>query len=209
MCRSTAAAACCSTMTRARRSIRAIGAAHRRFGTTGFLPTLISDDLDTIGRAIAAVQAAIDARHARRARHSYRGTVSELARARGVHDAKHLRLLDDSSIALLCGSARRTHRAHARARNDHRRDDRQACRGRASWFRPDTAKRPSRRRMRPSRTGCAGSRICSTPWRRSSRATPGIVGAALYDPNTWCGIIVDGHHVDPSHAEAGTALQAP
>ncbi len=26
---------------------------------------------------------------------------------------------------------------------------------------------------------------------------PGIVGAALYDPDTWCGIIVDGHHVDP------------
>jgi N-acetylglucosamine-6-phosphate deacetylase len=26
---------------------------------------------------------------------------------------------------------------------------------------------------------------------------PGIVGAALFDPNTWCGIIVDGHHVDP------------
>jgi N-acetylglucosamine-6-phosphate deacetylase len=26
---------------------------------------------------------------------------------------------------------------------------------------------------------------------------PGIVGAALYDENTWCGIIVDGHHVDP------------
>ena len=42
-------------------SIRAIGAAHRRFGTTGFLPTLISDDLDTIGRAIDAVQSAIDA----------------------------------------------------------------------------------------------------------------------------------------------------
>jgi N-acetylglucosamine-6-phosphate deacetylase len=26
---------------------------------------------------------------------------------------------------------------------------------------------------------------------------PGIVGAALYDANTWCGIIVDGYHVDP------------
>jgi len=26
---------------------------------------------------------------------------------------------------------------------------------------------------------------------------PGIVGAALYDDSTWCGIIVDGHHVDP------------
>ena len=41
-------------------SIRAIGAAHRRFGTTGFLPTLISDDLDAIARAIAAVRAAIE-----------------------------------------------------------------------------------------------------------------------------------------------------
>jgi N-acetylglucosamine-6-phosphate deacetylase len=26
---------------------------------------------------------------------------------------------------------------------------------------------------------------------------PGAVGAALYDENTWCGIIIDGHHVDP------------
>ena len=39
--------------------IAAIGAAHRRFGTTGFLPTLISDDLAVIRRAIAAVDAAI------------------------------------------------------------------------------------------------------------------------------------------------------
>src|SRR5580693_4063635 len=42
-------------------SIRAIGAAHRRFGTTGFLPTLISEDLDVVARAIAAVQGAIQA----------------------------------------------------------------------------------------------------------------------------------------------------
>jgi N-acetylglucosamine-6-phosphate deacetylase len=26
---------------------------------------------------------------------------------------------------------------------------------------------------------------------------PGVVGAALDDPNSWCGIILDGHHVDP------------
>lgn len=39
--------------------IATIGRAHRRFGTTGFLPTLISDDLDVIDRAIDAVEAAI------------------------------------------------------------------------------------------------------------------------------------------------------
>ena len=26
---------------------------------------------------------------------------------------------------------------------------------------------------------------------------PGVVGAALLDDTSWCGIIVDGHHVDP------------
>jgi N-acetylglucosamine-6-phosphate deacetylase len=26
---------------------------------------------------------------------------------------------------------------------------------------------------------------------------PGVVGAALLDDSSWCGIIVDGHHVDP------------
>jgi N-acetylglucosamine-6-phosphate deacetylase len=30
----------------------------------------------------------------------------------------------------------------------------------------------------------------------ASRA-PGVVGAALSDPRSWCGIIVDGQHVDP------------
>ena len=27
---------------------------------------------------------------------------------------------------------------------------------------------------------------------------PGVVGAALEDPDSWCGIIVDGRHVDPT-----------
>ena len=33
-------------------AIRAIGAAHRRFGTTGFLPTLISEDLDVDRKSV-------------------------------------------------------------------------------------------------------------------------------------------------------------
>jgi len=42
-------------------SVRRIAAAHARYGTTGLLPTLISDDLDTMRRAVAAVDAAITA----------------------------------------------------------------------------------------------------------------------------------------------------
>lgn len=30
---------------------------------------------------------------------------------------------------------------------------------------------------------------------------PGVVGAALWDDNSWCGLIVDGHHVHPLSAQ--------
>ena len=77
--RSTAAAACCSTTIRRVETIAAIGAAHRAFGTTGFLPTLISDDLHVVERGDRAVDAAIDAGRARRARHPHRGAVPQRA----------------------------------------------------------------------------------------------------------------------------------
>src|SRR3546814_16223411 len=41
-------------------AIAAIGAAHARFGTTAFLPTLISDTPAQIASALAAVDAALD-----------------------------------------------------------------------------------------------------------------------------------------------------
>mgnify|MGYP003623026858 CR=1 FL=1 len=41
-------------------TIGRIGAAHRRFGTTGFLPTLISDTPDKLPLALAAAGAVLD-----------------------------------------------------------------------------------------------------------------------------------------------------
>ena len=42
-------------------AIRDIGAAHRAFGTTGFLPTLISDELAVMEKAIVATEKALKA----------------------------------------------------------------------------------------------------------------------------------------------------
>src|SRR5271154_5648278 len=81
-------------------SIRAIGAAHRRFGTTGFMPTLISADLDTIGRAIEAVRAAIDAGVGGVLGIHIEGPFLSLAR-KGVHNPAMLRELDPSAHGLL------------------------------------------------------------------------------------------------------------
>src|SRR6185312_12688501 len=81
-------------------TIRAIGEAHRKFGTTGFLPTLISADLDVVARAIGAVQGAIEAGVPGVLGIHIEGPFLNVAR-KGVHDPAKLRGLDASAIGLL------------------------------------------------------------------------------------------------------------
>jgi N-acetylglucosamine-6-phosphate deacetylase len=176
-------------------SIRAIGAAHRRFGTTGFLPTLISDDLDTIARAIGAVQSALDAGMPGVLGIHIEGPFLNGSR-RGVHDSKHLRLLDSSLVSLL--SRLRAGRTVLTLAPEMTTPDTiaelaaagilvSAGHSEASFV--ETTDAISR--------GLRGFTHLFNAMARLEPRAPGIVGAALYDESTWCGIIVDGHHVDP------------
>src|SRR6185503_13932570 len=81
-------------------AIAAIGAAHRRFGATGFLPTLISDELDLIARAITAVRTAIERGAPGVLGIHIEGPFLNPARS-GIHDARKFRILDDAAIELL------------------------------------------------------------------------------------------------------------
>ena len=81
-------------------AIAAIGAAHRQSGSTGFLPTLISDTLDQTARAIAAVDAAIAAGVPGVLGIHVEGPFLNPAK-RGIHDAGHFRVLDDAAIERL------------------------------------------------------------------------------------------------------------
>jgi N-acetylglucosamine-6-phosphate deacetylase len=176
-------------------SIRAIGAAHRRFGTTGFLPTLISDDLDTIGRAIAAVQSSLDAGMPGVLGIHIEGPYLNWAR-RGVHDSKHLRQLDSGSVSLL----------------SRLRDGRTVLTLAPEMTTPELVAKLVASGILVSAghsdasyaettaaiaQGLRGFTHLFNAMGRLEPREPGIVGAALYDENTWCGIIVDGHHVDP------------
>jgi len=77
--------------------IKAIGAAHRRFGTTGFLPTLISDDLRVMEKAIDAVEAAIAQNVPGVLGIHLEGPYLNPARA-GIHDAARIRTIDPGAI---------------------------------------------------------------------------------------------------------------
>jgi N-acetylglucosamine-6-phosphate deacetylase len=176
-------------------SIHAIGAAHRRFGTTGFLPTLISDDLDTIGRAITAVQSCLDAGLPGVLGIHIEGPFLNSAR-RGVHDSKHLRVLDASLLSLLC----------------RLRDGRTVLTLAPEMTTPEIIATLAAKGLLVSAGhseasfaeitaaiahGLRGFTHLFNAMARLDAREPGIVGAALYDADTWCGIIVDGHHVDP------------
>jgi N-acetylglucosamine-6-phosphate deacetylase len=176
-------------------SIRAIGAAHRQYGTTGFLPTLISDDLDTIAQAIAAVQSSLDARRPGALGIHIEGPFLNWAR-RGVHDPKHLRRLDNGVISLLCSL--RGGRTVLTLAPEMATTDMIAqlaaggilvSAGHSDASYAQTAAAIAH--------GVRGFTHLFNAMAPLAPREPGIVGAALYDANTWCGIIVDGYHVDP------------
>ncbi len=84
-------------------SIVAIGKAHRQFGTTGFLPTLISDDLHVVEQGIAAVRDAIAQRVPGVLGIHIEGPFLSHEK-RGVHDASKLRTIDADALKLLATS---------------------------------------------------------------------------------------------------------
>jgi len=176
-------------------SIAAIGAAHRRFGTTGFLPTLISDDLDTIGQAIAAVQNALDARLPGVLGIHIEGPFLNWAR-RGVHDPKHLRLLESNLVSLLCRL--RSGRTVLTLAPEMTTTDMIATLAASGILISAGHSNASYAETRAAiEHGVRGFTHLFNAMARLEPRQPGIVGAALLDSDTWCGIIVDGHHVDP------------
>ena len=176
-------------------SIRAIGSAHRRFGTTGFLPTLISDDLDTIGQAIAAVQASLDAHLPGALGIHIEGPFLNWAR-RGVHDPKHLRRLDNAVISLLC-SLRGGRTVLTLAPEMTTTDMIAQLAASGILISAGHSDANYAQTSAAIAHGVRGFTHLFNAMAPLAPREPGIVGAALFDANTWCGIIVDGHHVDP------------
>ncbi len=187
-------------------TIRRIGTAHRRFGTTGFLPTLISDDTDVMRAAIGAVDAAIADGVPGVLGIHLEGPYIAPAR-RGAHDAAKFRAFDDAELELVCS-----------LRNG----------ATVLTLAPEQVA-PERVRALVARgvIVCVGHTAADYAQARAALAAgargfthlynamsplqgraPGVVGAALEDRESWCGIIVDGHHVHPASLRVALAAKA-
>jgi N-acetylglucosamine-6-phosphate deacetylase len=177
-------------------AIEAIGSAHRRFGTTGFLPTLISDDLGAIDRALRAVEAAIAAGVPGVLGVHVEGPFINAARA-GIHDKAKFRVLDERAIALLSSlTAGRTLVTLAPELTEPAMITQLAAAGVVvAAGHTDASYDEIREALAAGVTGFTHLFNAMSPM--ASRA-PGATGAALEDMASWCGIIVDGRHVHPA-----------
>lgn len=187
--------------------IAAIGAAHRRFGTTGFLPTLISDDLAVIRRAVAAVDEAIAQGVPGVLGIHIEGPFLNVDR-RGIHRADKIRELDEEGLAVLTLLERgrtlvtlapeRTNPATIRRLTDAGVIV-AAGHSNATWEQSIAA-------VEAGATGITHLFNAMSPL--TSRA-PGLTGAALERAELICGIIVDGHHVSPTTLKIALRCKPP
>ena len=172
-----------------------IGAAHRRFGTTGFLPTLISDTLDAVGTAIAATRQALAERIPGVLGLHIEGPFLNSAR-KGIHDASKFQVLDDMALDLLSSlKAGRTLVTLAPETTRPQMIQRLAQAGVVvSAGHTNGQYSEVRAALDHGLTGFTHLFNAMSPL--TSRE-PGAVGAALEDHSAWCGLVVDGKHVDP------------
>jgi N-acetylglucosamine-6-phosphate deacetylase len=175
--------------------IRVIGAAHRRFGTTGFLPTLISDDLGVVAKAIAAVRSAMAAGVPGVLGIHIEGPFLSEAR-KGAHDAAVFRRIDEDAIKLL--SSLRTGTTLVTLAPELTTPQIVAQLSAAGVIvaagHTDATYAEVGQALSHGLAGFTHLFNAMSPLRARE---PGVVGAALYDDDSYCGIIVDGHHVDP------------
>jgi N-acetylglucosamine-6-phosphate deacetylase len=176
-------------------TIARIGAAHRTFGTTGFLPTLISDDLDAVRAAVEAARAAIEGQVPGVLGIHIEGPYLNVAR-RGIHQASKLRRTDASSFALLTSlKVGRTLVTLAPEATSLETIERLVHAGVVVSAGHTNARYALVRAALDH--GLSGFTHLFNAMSPLTSREPGAVGAALEDERAWCGIIVDGVHVDP------------
>lgn len=175
--------------------IEAIAAAHRRYGTTGLLPTLISSDRATMAAAIAAVDAAIAQAVPGVLGIHLEGPFLAPAKA-GIHDATQFAPLDESGIALLC-SLKRGKTLVTLAPEQAAPEAIRALVAAGVVVAMGHSNASYEQAIAAIEAGASGvTHLYNAMSGLGSRA-PGLVGAAL-DSDVWAGVIADGIHVHPA-----------
>jgi N-acetylglucosamine-6-phosphate deacetylase len=176
-------------------TLRRMGAAHRQFGTTGFLPTLISDDLSVMQQAIGAVAAAVREGVPGILGIHLEGPFISPAR-KGVHNAAKFRAIDARAFDLLTSlKGAKTLVTLAPEMTTPEMIGKLTAAGVIVAAGHTNATYDEI--IEAYRHGLTGFTHLFNAMSPLTGREPGVVGAALSNPDSYCGIIVDGRHVHP------------
>ena len=189
-------------------ALRSIGEAHSRFGTTGFLPTLISDDDGVMRAAVDAVQ---------RARREGVPGVLGLhlegpclnPRRCGAHDASKFRTIDEEAVELLTSLGRSTVALVTLApeMTSTKIIERLCSAGVIVFAGHSEADYEQCRRAVDA--GLSGFTHLFNAMPPMMGRAPGMVGAALDVDESAISIIADGHHLHPASLRVALAAKKP
>lgn len=177
-------------------SLRIIAKAHARYGTTAFLPTLISDHFEVMRAGLEAVRAAQE-----------KGVTSVLGihlegpflnpQRRGAHDAKWFRTIDEDAIALVTSLGSDLVTLLTLAPEMTTPDVvRRLCDAGIIVFAGHSAATYEECRA-AVQEGMSGFTHLFNGMSPMTSREPGVVGAALTPGDSFFSIIADGHHVNP------------
>lgn len=176
-------------------TLTTIAAAHRQFGTTGFLPTLITDFPEKTAHALAAVQAAMETEPAVLGLHLEGPFLSP--QKSGVHDRALLRRPTPADVEVL--TAPRRGALLVTLAPEQVPDgfiarlaaaDIRVCLGHSMATYAQTQSAIA--------AGLAGFTHLFNAMRPLESREPGPIAAALETPTCSFGVIVDGVHIDPA-----------
>ncbi|SDD21701.1 N-acetylglucosamine-6-phosphate deacetylase [Aquimonas voraii] len=186
-------------------AMRRIAAAHRRFGTTGILPTLISDTPEATRAALAAAREAVTQRVPGVLGLHLEGPYLSPER-RGVHRAENFRQIQaEERTALL---------AHGLPHL-------------LITLAPEAVAPPLLRELRAAGIRLSAGHSAATfeqaevafaagvdgvthlfnAMNPISARAPGLLGAALLNTDVWAGLIVDGHHLHPASLQLALRMK--
>jgi N-acetylglucosamine-6-phosphate deacetylase len=174
--------------------IRTIAAAHRRFGTTGLLPTFITDTRARMAEAVEAMREAL--------RTGIPGVLGIHCEGpfinperKGVHDPAHMRPVEAEDLRILTSlGAGRTLVTLAPEQVPMSAIRHLAAAG--ILVCAGHTKAGAAVIGEAFRNGLTGFTHLFNAMPPMAGREPGPVGAALADRDSFCGLIVDGHHVD-------------
>lgn len=173
--------------------------AHSRFGSTAMLPTLITDDLRVMQQSADVIAAAIAQRVPGILGVHFEGPHLSVPK-RGVHPEQHIRGLSEQELALYTRTDLGIRLLTVAPENVTPAQIAQlTAAGVFVWLGHSNADAQTVQQALAA-GACGFTHLYNAMSPLTSRE-PGMVGVALTDPHSWCGLILDGLHMHPIAAK--------